>query len=128
MGAIAYRLSRPSSARTVPLYLIHLSYATHNRHQTIIQSLFNFAVEQGYLTANPIAKLKRRKPDREKGEHGTDEVIRYLAPQQIQTLYSLLEPNSRLHALVLLLHRTGARISEALALDLEDIDSHNCKF
>jgi len=108
--------------------LKHLSYTTHNRHQTIIQSLLNFAVEQGYLSSNPIARLKRRKPDLAKGEHNSDEVIRYLTPQQLQILYSLLEPNSRLHTLVLLLHRTGARVSEALALDVENIDRVSCKF
>lgn len=35
---------------------------------------------------------------------------------------------SRLHALILLLHRTGARIAEVLSLNLEDIDRANCKF
>jgi integrase/recombinase XerD len=108
--------------------LNHLSYTTHNRHQTIIQSLLNFALEQGYLSSNPIARLKRRKPDREKGEHGSDEVIRYLTHRQLETLYNLLEPNSRLHTLVLLLHHTGARIGEVLALDLEGIDKVNRKF
>ena len=62
--------------------LTHLSYTTHHRHQAIIQALFNFAVEQSYLSNNPIAGLKRRKPDAEKGEHHTDEVVRYLTPEQ----------------------------------------------
>lgn len=105
--------------------LTHLSYTTHNRHQTIIQSLFNFAVEQGYISVNPIMHLTRRQPDREKGEHGSDEVIRYLNPLQLKILYRLLEPNSRLHTLVLLLHTTGARIGEVLALNLEEIDRTN---
>ena len=108
--------------------LTHLSYTTHNRHQTIIQSLLNFAVEQGYLAANPLARLKQRKPNRDKGEHSSDEVIRYLTPQQLSRLYSLLEPNSRLHTLVLLLHRTGVRIAEALALNLEGINRSEYKF
>ncbi|MBV8883213.1 MAG: tyrosine-type recombinase/integrase [Chroococcidiopsidaceae cyanobacterium CP_BM_RX_35] len=108
--------------------LTHLSYTTHNRHQTIIQSLFNFAVEQGYLAANPLAKLKRRKPCLAKGEYNTAEAIRYLTCEQLQLLYSLLEPNSRLHTLVLLLHRTGAKVSEALALDLEHMDLIKRKF
>lgn len=108
--------------------LNRLSYTTHNRHQAIIQSLFNFAVFEGYLESNPISHLKRRKSDREKGEHGTDEVIRYFNSHQLKTLYSLLEPNSRLHTLVLLLHRTGARVSEALSLDIEHLDLINCKF
>jgi integrase/recombinase XerD len=108
--------------------LDHLAYTTHNRHQATLQSLFNFAVEQSYLCANPIGHLKRRKPNQLKGEHGTDEVIRYLSPSQIEALYSLLERNSRLHTLVLLLHRTGARISEALALNFDDLDLADCKF
>lgn len=70
--------------------LKHLSYSTANRYQTIIQSLFNFAVEQDYISTNPIALLKRRKPDREKDEHNTDEIVRYLNPQQLKILYSLL--------------------------------------
>jgi integrase/recombinase XerD len=36
--------------------LTQLSYTTHRRHQSIIQSLFNFALETGYLKANPIAR------------------------------------------------------------------------
>jgi integrase/recombinase XerD len=108
--------------------LDHLAYTTHNRHQAILQSLFNFAVEQGYLCANPIVRLKRRKPNQLKGEHGTDEVIRYLTSSQIKALYSQMERNSRLHTLVLLLHRTGARISEALALNSDDLDLEHCKF
>jgi len=108
--------------------LTHLSYTTHNRHQAILQSLFNFAFEQGYLPSTPIVRLKCRQPNPQKGEHGTDEVIRYLTPLQLKVLYSLLERNSRLHTLVLLLHRTGARVSEVLALNLDDLDVLNCKF
>lgn len=40
----------------------------------------------------------------------------------------MLEPNSRLHTLVLLLHQTGTRVSEALSLDIEHLDLINCKF
>ena len=34
------------------------------------------------MSANPLPKLKRRKPDREKGERGSDEIVRYLTPEQ----------------------------------------------
>jgi integrase/recombinase XerD len=108
--------------------LQHLSCNTHNRHQTIIQSLFNFAVEQEYISNNPIARLKHRKPDRAKDEQSSNQLVRYLNPQQLELLYSLLEPASRLHTLVLLLHQTGVKIAEALALNLEDIDRVDCKF
>jgi len=108
--------------------LTDLAYTTHHRHQAIIQALFNFAVEEGYIKANPIARLKRRKPNREKGEHDTDEVIRYLTPEQLGVLYRLAASDMRMNALVHLLHRTGARIEEILALDLEAIDQVNRKF
>ena len=108
--------------------LTSISYTTHHRHQAILQALFNFAVEQGYIKANPIARLKRRKPDRDKGEHGTDEVIRYLTPQQLESLYRLVAHDLRMKALVYLLHRTGARISEILALNLENVNLSQQKF
>jgi integrase/recombinase XerD len=108
--------------------LTSLSYTTHHRHQATIQALFNFAVERGYIKANPIARLRRRKPDRDKGEHGTDEVIRYLTPEQLTILYQLIASDYRLNALVHLLHHTGARIAEILALDLVNVDRAQQKF
>jgi integrase/recombinase XerD len=108
--------------------LEHLSINTHHRHQAIIQSLFNYGVDFGYLKSNPIAGLARRKPLLEKGEHGTDEVIRYLNHLQVVELYKVVESDVRLHAIVRLLHRTGARIGEVLALDLEQVDTIARKF
>jgi integrase/recombinase XerD len=58
----------------------------------------------------------------------------YLTPQQLDTLYCLLKENCylsqiyRLQTLVTLLHRTGARISEVLALNLEGINLEERKF
>ena len=49
--------------------LTHLAYTTRRKHQATMQALFNFAVEQGYLKANPIVRLKQPKPDPQKGEH-----------------------------------------------------------
>jgi integrase/recombinase XerD len=114
--------------------LTHLSYRTHNRHQATIQSLLNFAVSQGELVTNPLSKLKQRKPERTKQEHSSDEPIRYLTPEQLKTLYSFLRETShipqmyRLQTLVMLLHRTGARISEVLSLDLDQVNLVAHKF
>lgn len=108
--------------------LHHLAYTTHHRHQAILQALFNFATQQGYLRTNPIVHLKRRQPDASKGEHRSDEIIRYLTSDQLDRLYPAVRSNSRLHAIVALLHRTGARISEMLALDLDDIDLNHQRF
>jgi integrase/recombinase XerD len=108
--------------------LTHLAYTTHRRHQAIVQSLLNFALERGHIKVNPIAKLKQRKPDCNKDEHDSDATIRYLNPEQLQHLYESIKANTRMNALVYLLHQTGARISEILALDLAAIDQSNCKF
>jgi integrase/recombinase XerD len=116
--------------------LSQLAYTTHHRHQAIIQALFNFALEQGHIKANPIARLKRRKPDSDKGEHLTDQIIRYLTPDQITKLYQAVDrfayakgnQHSRMKAIVSLLHRSGARIAEILSLDLADINRSERKF
>ena len=108
--------------------LSHLAYTTHQRHQAILQALFKFAVEQGYLKVNPIARLQRRKPNVERGEHFSDRVIRYLSPEQITGLYQAIDRHSRMKALVYLLHRSGARIAEILALNLDDLNIEERKF
>jgi integrase/recombinase XerD len=108
--------------------LHHLAYTTHHRHQAIIQALLNFAVERGYIKVNPIAHLRRRKPDANKGEHDSDRIIRYLTTTQIEQLDTAVAPDCRLHTLVRLLYRSGARIAELLALNLEDLDLQQRSF
>lgn len=106
-----------------------LKYTTHNRHQAIISALFNFAVEEGYIQSNPISRLSQRKPQKERGEHKTDEVIRYFTPLGLDVLYAALKKsNARLEAIVYLLHRTGARIDELLSLELAQINLEQRKF
>jgi integrase/recombinase XerD len=108
--------------------LSHLAYTTHHRHQAIMQALFNYAVEQQHIKANPIAKLKRRKPDSAKGEHTSDQAIQYLTSEQIEKLYEAVSIDCRTHTIVRLLHRSGARISEVLALNLDAINLEQHKF
>ncbi|MEI2580377.1 tyrosine-type recombinase/integrase [Scytonema sp. PRP1] len=108
--------------------LSHLKYTSHHKHQAILQSLLNFAMEQGYIKFNPISGLKQRTPDREKGEHKSDETIKYLTPEQLTILYKTVKSDLRLNAIVHLLHRTGCRIGELLALNLSDVDLKNRKF
>jgi integrase/recombinase XerD len=120
-------LSRPT-LETYLNGLTHLAYTTHQRHQAVIQALFNFAVDQGHLSTNPIARLRQRKPDPTKGEVSSDQAIRYLTPEQLQQLYQVVAPDIRLSTLVHLLHRTGARIAELLALNLEEVDLTHRRF
>lgn len=108
--------------------LVEIKYTTHNRHQAVLNALFNFALSGGYIKSNPIARLPFRKPSRAKGEHLSDEPIRYLIPSQLETLYASVSAHPRLSAIVHLLHRTGARIGELLSLDLDAVDWENRKF
>ena len=108
--------------------LTHLAYTTRRKHQATVQALFNFALEQGDLQINPIARLRQPKPDAQQGEHTSDEVIRYLTEPQLRCLYQAVTPDPRMHAIVSVLHRSGARISEVLQLNLDDIDFEDQRF
>lgn len=108
--------------------LTHLSVRTHHLHQAVLHRLFQFAVERGYTEANPVSHIKRRKPDPTKGEHRSDDVVRYLSRSQIQTLMRAAATNPRLHALLWLLYESGARIAEILALSLKQVNFQECQF
>jgi integrase/recombinase XerD len=110
------------------LNLTHVGYRTHNKHQTIITRLFNFAIEHEYIDVNPISHLKPKKPDFKQGEHSSDEPVRYLGEKELNSLYKLIANIPRLNALVTLLHESGARISEVLALNLKDINFSEQEF
>ena len=108
--------------------LAHLAYTTRRKHQATVQALFNFAVEQSYLKASPIARLKQPKPDPQQGEHTSDDTIRYLTESQLKCLYQAVDLDIRMTAIISLLHRSGARISEVLQLDLNDVDLKEQRF
>lgn len=108
--------------------LTYLAHTTRRKHQATVQALFNFAVEQGYLKNNPISRLRQPKPNMQLGEHASDETIRYLTDSQIKCLYQAIATNYRMMAIVSLLHRSGARISEVLQLDLDAVDYNSQRF
>ncbi len=117
--------------QTLIEYLKSLSgcnYTTHRKYQAILQSLFNFAVEQGYIKFNPIRGLKQRQPNPEKGEHKSDSVVRYLTSSQLNILYKAVGSDLRMNAIVHLLHHSGCRIAELLALNIDDLDLTKYKF
>jgi integrase/recombinase XerD len=108
--------------------LTGINFRTHNRHHTIIKRLFSFAAERGYTTHNPASFIKRKKPLLSQGEHGSDEAVRYLRKPELAALYRRSTRNLRLHALITLLHESGARIAEVFALNTTSIDFKNCQF
>jgi integrase/recombinase XerD len=99
-----------------------LSLSTRHRHRTIIQALFNFAVEKDYLNSNPLPRFKQS-PMAQKSS-----AVRFFSSEQMTMLYQLVALDLRMHALISVLHRSGATVAEILALDLVDIDRVNRKF
>ncbi|MUG98910.1 tyrosine-type recombinase/integrase [Scytonema sp. UIC 10036] len=62
------------------------------------------------------------------GSHVSEEIVRFLIPEQLNVLYKAVANDLRMNAVVHLLHQTGCRIAELLALDISDIDLDKYKF
>jgi integrase/recombinase XerD len=131
---LAQELSREELETYLQQLSQQLSYATHNRHQAILSALFAFAVERRYRRDNPLSGIKYLKPRQSKNEHAAESPIHFLRPDQLEPLYQLLKAKSsqprfyRLQAIACLLHRSGARVSELLGLNLDDLDREGRKF
>lgn len=109
---------------------LDVAYSTHRQYQKSFKSFFDYAVAQGYCDRNPVLGIPLRQPDASKGEHRETEEIRYLDERQLQILFAALErsPNVRLRLLVVLLYRTGCRVSEVLNLNRTELDLKNRSF
>lgn len=104
--------------------------ATQQRYRSSINALFNWAVENDYLPANPWPKSKRntKKTRAAKGSQGVLDASRLGQPtvdDVVQMLDSIAGPNSRLGAksrrmVFELVFYAGLRPSEAVALRLEN--------
>ena len=70
--------------QTLSEYLrTHLSYTTHNHHQTVINAWLNLAVNSNYIKINPIGQFPKGKPEGNKGEHNTEQVIHDLTHNEL---------------------------------------------
>lgn len=85
------------------------------------REMFNHAVEDGHVLANPASNILRRT----RLDAGTSRAADCLTREELTHLLSTFrahEPES--YALVLLLARTGMRLGEAVALQWDDVDWH----
>ena len=75
--------------------------------------VLTFAVEQGPSKGKSSCyELNKFKPDPQKDEHTSDDTIRYLSEAQLKCLYRAVELDTRMKAIISLLHRSGARLSQ----------------
>ncbi|MEV4177824.1 site-specific integrase [Nonomuraea sp. NPDC049709] len=87
--------------------------ATFNRHLDALRSAVTFWMDQGWLTADPTRRLRRR--GRAPGR------TRALSVADIEALLELDAP-LRERTLWTMLYETAARAVEVLGLDIEDLD------
>jgi len=96
-----------------------LKATTVRKEATIISCFFNWLVQQGILSSNPMMCVRRpRKPWREVDVFSTGELLR-----MFEAAKHTHEPR-RNQAIVALLLDCGLRISEALAIKADDYDPY----
>ncbi|MGQ1799163.1 tyrosine-type recombinase/integrase [Kocuria oceani] len=83
--------------------------ATLNRRLAAVSALYAYAVDDGVLTGNPAARVRRAAVD---ADHSTTAALTRREAEDL--LGAAREHSPRAHALVDLLLSTGVRISEAL--------------
>ncbi len=86
---------------------------TYNRRYASLASFARWCIKQGWLDADPLLGLERRKQTRGG--------VRALDPEAVEAvLRSIRDPRDR--ALFWLIYEGGLRASEALTIDIGDID------
>ena len=98
------------------------SISTITRSLASLRSFFQYLIEAGHIEQNPVKNLKAIK-----AEHPLPQI---LTNAEVELL--LRQPECvdfkgyRDHAMLELLYATGMRVSELLALDLEDLHLESC--
>ena len=90
-----------------------LSAASRNRHHGTLSNLFGWLQRQGEVEVNPMARVEKKKI----GER----LPRPMTRDQIEGFFERIT-DLRDRALFSLLHGSGMRIAEALAIDIEDLN------
>jgi integrase/recombinase XerD len=92
-----------------------VSVATSRRRQACLRSFYHWLIQQEHVVANPMDRLAMSKaPEREP---------RPLPEAQVAQVLSAIPPKqTRDRALFTLLYETGMRVSEALGIQVADLD------
>ena len=108
---------------SVRSYMAHLnekeySKATIARKLATLRSFYKFLVKRNYITSNPVTSV--RTPKQEK------KLPRFLEYEEVKRLLETPQTNTWLgardRAIMETLYSTGVRVSELVALNMEDID------
>lgn len=97
-----------------------VSLATQNRHYASLHRFFEWLLQEKIINENPMENLPRRKPSKDLGEVAPGSVIRALRKEQVEKILKNAQ-TTREKLLFTLLYTSGIRISEALDLNIQDI-------
>lgn len=95
--------------------------STLHVYYRVLRRFFNFLSEEGYLVENPMDRIKApRLPKLQP---------RYLSKEEVRRFFEAIDTKTsvgvRNHSLFLLFLDTGARVSEALSLEMSNLDLEN---
>lgn len=105
-------------------YIVSLSNEdarTIAHYITVINSFYDFLVDENIIKENPCANIVSPKVAKKLPVYLTEEEVNRLLDVQLITPYDY-----RNKAMLELLYATGLRISELVNLKLTDLDAHNC--
>ena len=117
------QLLQATDTESVRAYMAHLnekeySKATIARKLATLRSFYKFLVKRNYITSNPVTSV--RTPKQEK------KLPRFLEYEEVKRLLDTPQTNTWLgardRAIMETLYSTGVRVSELVALNMEDID------
>ena len=97
-----------------------VSLATQNRHYASLHRFFEWCLQEKIISENPMINLPRRRPNKDMGEATPGSIIRALKKEQVEKLLRNAQ-TTREKVLFTLLYTSGIRISEALDLNIQDI-------
>ncbi len=112
-----------ADANTIRKYMAHMgqrdySRATTARKLATLRSFYKFLVKRNYVTSNPVISIKTPKQEKK--------LPRFLEYEEVQCLLNAPPANtwlgSRDRAILETLYSTGMRVSELVALNMEDVD------
>ncbi|MDP3136397.1 MAG: phage integrase family protein, partial [Burkholderiaceae bacterium] len=91
---------------------------------TILKSLFDFLISQGYLTGNPFAAVaKPRQPGRPLGSNRTFTIQQWDYMEKLLDERAVNEPARRLRRAMRLIYATGLRLDEVTRVSVDELYS-----
>ncbi len=105
-------------------YLVSLSNEsarTVSHYLTVINSFYQFLVNDGVIKENPCNNIQAPKLPKKLPNYLTEDEIDKLLDVKLETMYDY-----RNKAMLELLYATGLRITELVNLKITDVDLHNC--